>query len=328
MDAVFVNNGNQIDYTPGSAVAAGDVIVMGAICFVAKNPIAANALGSLATRGIFRVTKAAPLEITAGDALYWNASSKHLTKTSTDVYFGVAVADAASADTTVLVMLRSMEEVVGEQLGLADLSDVHTATATLGNILQGDGTDFESVSLTRAVMVQEALQPFPIPVTDARVWDAPGTPIPAATAANDDLAIVDNTFLSAPPTIEAGDLKNAGATTRKCRFRVPVPDNYQAGETLTLRVNAGMKTTVASVSATVDAQVTESGDATTDICETSAQSINSLVAANKDFTLTPTNVARGDVLDIVLSVAVNDSGTGTAVIAKINSVTLLADCQG
>ncbi len=327
MDAVFVSEGMSRDYTPGGTVSAGDVIVLGNVCYVAKLDIAAGVLGALATRGIFDVTKATPLEISDGDALYWNASSKHLTKTTTDVYFGVAVADAGESDTIVRALLRSMEEVVGEQLGLANLSDVHTATATNGNILQADGTDFESVSLTRAVMVQEALQPVPIPLTDAKIWDAPSTPL-TDTPAADDLGVVDNTFLSAAPTIETGDLKNAGATTRKCRFRVPVPDNYQAGETLTLRVNAGMKTTVASVSATVDAQVTESGDATTDICATNAQSINSLNAADKDFSLTPTNVARGDVLDIVLSIAVNDSGTGTAVIGKINSVSLLADCQG
>ncbi len=327
MDALFVSEGLSRDYTPSGAVDAGDVVVIGDVCYVAKLDIAANALGALATRGVFDVTKTTPLAISDGEAVYWNASGSYLTKTTTDKYFGVAVADAGSSATTVRVLLRSMEEVVAEQLGLANLSDVHTATATAGNILRADGVDFESVSLTRAVMVQEAVQPFPIPLTDAKVWDAPSTVL-TATPGNDDLGVIDNTFLSAGPTIETGDLKNAGATTRKCRFRVPVPDNYQAGETLTLRINGGMKTTVASVSATVDAQVTESGDATTDICATAAASINSITAANKDFTLTPTNVARGDILDIVISVAVNDSGTGTAVIGQINSVTLLADTQG
>lgn len=160
------------------------------------------------------------------------------------------------------------------------------------------------------------------------MWDAPSTVAVAATAANDDLAVVYNTFLTAGPTIESGDLKNAGATTRKVGFEFTVPVEYVAGETMTLRINAGMKTTVASVSATVDAQVARRAAPTVDICATNAASINSLTAADKDFTLTPTNLVPGDILDVVLSVAVNDSGTGTAVIGQINTIKVLADIQG
>jgi len=328
MEATFLHDGRTIDYTPSSDVAAGEVVVLGKVCMAAVRPIPANTTGSLAATGVFEFDKESGLAISFGDALYWDAAAKKATKTATgNVYLGVCAADAGASDEKVRGMLRSLQEAVSGQLGLADLADVASATPTAGNILVGDGTDFQSVANDRAHMVQEDLRPYPIPLTDAKVWDAPSTPL-GATPANDDLGVIDNTFLTGAPTIETGDLKNAGATTRKCRFRVPVPANYVAGETLTLRVNAGMKTTVASASATVDAQVAESGDPTTDICATNAQSINSLDAADKDFTLTPTNVAPGDVLDVVLSVAVNDSGTGTAVIGKINSVSLLADTKG
>lgn len=182
-------------------------------------------------------------------------------------------------------------------------------------------------AIARTALTQDDLQPYPVVLESAKVWDALQSNIPV-TPASDDLGIIDNTFLTGRPTIETGDLKNAGATTRKTRFAVPVPPEYVAGETLTLRINAGMKTTVASVSATVDAEVARRAAPTVDICATAATTINSLTAANKDFTLTPTNVVPGDVLDIVLSVAVNDSGTGTAVIGQINSVTLLADIKG
>ncbi|MFQ3588264.1 MAG: capsid cement protein, partial [Fimbriimonadaceae bacterium] len=40
--AVFVHDGECIDYTPGAAVAAGDVVVQGDLIGVAKQPIAAN----------------------------------------------------------------------------------------------------------------------------------------------------------------------------------------------------------------------------------------------------------------------------------------------
>ena len=44
--ATFVQAGDQIDYTPGAAVAAGDVVVQGDLVGVAKQPIAANAPGA------------------------------------------------------------------------------------------------------------------------------------------------------------------------------------------------------------------------------------------------------------------------------------------
>ena len=72
--ATFVHDGNAIDYTPGSAVAAGDVIAIGSNTIaIAKTPIAASALGAAATRGIFdgaKVTGAVNL----GDAIYWDST--------------------------------------------------------------------------------------------------------------------------------------------------------------------------------------------------------------------------------------------------------------
>jgi predicted RecA/RadA family phage recombinase len=46
--AIYVERGETIDYTPGSAVAAGAVVVQGDFVGVAKTPIAANTPGALA----------------------------------------------------------------------------------------------------------------------------------------------------------------------------------------------------------------------------------------------------------------------------------------
>lgn len=230
--------------------------------------------------------------ISAGATVYAAANGK--VAASGTVIVGVAL-DAATADNDIIEVLPAPAPVLG--------------------------------AIARTALVEDALQPYAIPVDRFRVWDAPATVIPA-TPANDDLGLIYNTFLTLPPTIETGDLKNAGATTRKTAFQVEIPPEYVAGQALTLRINAGMKTTVASVSATVDAQVARVADPTVDVCATAAQDINNLAAANKDFTITPTNVVPGDLLDVVISVAVNDSGTGTAVIGKINKVELLADIKG
>jgi len=182
-------------------------------------------------------------------------------------------------------------------------------------------------SIARASLTQDDLALFPIKVKDLFVWDTPGSAPVIATAANDDLAVVYNTHLTLPPTIETGDVKTL-TNHRDIGFQFVVPPEYVDGETINLRVNAGAKTTVAGTSLLLDAVVARQADPTVDICATAAQSINNLVAANKDFVLTPTNVVRGDVLDVVLSIAYVDAATGTAVIGKINKITMLLDIKG
>jgi len=112
--AKYVAKAASIDHTPSSAVAAGDVVVQGQIVAIAKTPIAANALGALATRGVFDVVKAAGA-ITAGARLYWDADGDPVggtagtgaatTTATSNQYFGAAIAAAASDDETVRMML-------------------------------------------------------------------------------------------------------------------------------------------------------------------------------------------------------------------------------
>lgn len=150
------------------------------------------------------------------------------------------------------------------------------------------------------------------------------TPAPSA----DDLRVTTGTFGSAPTYISSGDLKNAGSTTRYARTFLRLPADYVAGQALTLRAVAGMVTTIASVAATVDFEVWRVDlDGTlgaADLCATNALSINNLTAANKDFTITPTTLGPGDLLDVRMAVTVNDSGTGTAVIGAVWGVELQA----
>lgn len=170
---------------------------------------------------------------------------------------------------------------------------------------------------------------YPLPLLDSRVWDAPMSLLPT-TSANDDLGVTIGTWGTSAPTIRTSDLKAAGATTRYSRHQFVLPPEYVAGESVVLRINAGMNTTVADTSATVDAVVYENTGSTisADLCATAAQSINSLTAANEDFTITATSLSPGDVLDIRIAVAVNDAATGTAVIAVINSIELILSVRG
>jgi hypothetical protein len=263
---------------------------------------------------------------------------------------GVTAHAAFAADEPVTVILRTAQGTVEIEAheafataGAACYAAANGRIATAGTVLvgvvcataSGAGAVVEVVQATTAVLgstartalTQQDLQPYPISPTTLRVWDAPSTVAPA-TGGNDDLGVYNNTFLTGAPTVETGDVKAGGAISRKIRFQFPVPVEYVAGETITLRLNAGMKTTVADTSATIDAEVVRAAVPNTDICATAAQSINNLVAADKDFTITPTNVVPGDILDCVITIATNDAATAGAVIGKLNSIAVLMDVKG
>ena len=71
--AVFVQTGKSIDYTPSSAVTAGDVVVQGKLVGIAKIDIEADILGALSTEGVFDVPKDSSNVTAVGTALYWDA---------------------------------------------------------------------------------------------------------------------------------------------------------------------------------------------------------------------------------------------------------------
>jgi len=186
-----------------------------------------------------------------------------------------------------------------------------------------------TLDLPRSKLVQETLEAHPVPLTDMRVWDAVGTVLPAA-AANDDMGLITGTFGTDVPTLQSIDFKTT-SPDEKCRFFFVLPVEYDDAQTITLRLAAGMITTVSDGTATVDAQCYKSdraGAVGADICATAAQSINSLVKANVDFTITPTGLAPGDLLDIRLVFGGSDTATGAAVICEISQVEMLLDVRG
>jgi len=108
--ATFVHDGNTVNYTPGAAVAAGDVVVQGELVGVAKTAIAANALGALAVTGVFDFPKATGggSAISAGTKLYWDVAeqvAKADDESGANKLIGKAVKAAADADATVRVRL-------------------------------------------------------------------------------------------------------------------------------------------------------------------------------------------------------------------------------
>lgn len=165
---------------------------------------------------------------------------------------------------------------------------------------------------------------YKLPITSAKVWDALQTTLPG-TAADDDMAIVTGTPGTDAPSLQGVDF---GGTTadEKCAFEFVLPHSYRAGAAVTVRLNAGVLTTISDGTATVDVSVyKDAGDGSvgSDLCATALQSINSLTMANKDFTITPTGFAAGDRLIIVVSLAASDTGNLGVMIQEIQNAAVL-----
>lgn len=293
--------------------------------FVAGAPLAAyrrvrlNVLGQLAYAGAAD-TDAIGVTVSpaaaGGEVAVWCRSKPGTVQLTAAGAFAAGAAVFAAADGTVDA---AGPVLVGEALqgstGAGDLVEVMlSTTAILG-------------AVARAGLAQEDLRAYPIPVSALRVWDAPSTVLPAVAAA-DDLGVSAGVFGASNPVVSTGDQKAKNAVALKARFMFAVPPEYVAGQTITLRVNAGMKTTVSDKTATLDAEVVRQAAPALDICATAAKDINNLVAADCDFVITPDNVVPGDVLDVVLTVAVNDAATATDVIGVINDIRVLADIKG
>jgi predicted RecA/RadA family phage recombinase len=114
MQATYVQDGCSVDYTPGSAVSAGAVVVTNGHVRVAKRDIAAAALGALATVGLFDFAKDSS-NISDGNALYWNATGDPVggtagtgaatTTSGGNTFLGFAEAAAGVSATTVRARL-------------------------------------------------------------------------------------------------------------------------------------------------------------------------------------------------------------------------------
>lgn len=108
--ATFIHDGNAIDHTPGSDVAAGDVVVQGELVGVAKLDMVANTLGALAVKGVFDFPKATGVgtAIGAGAKVYWDAAAQQATTTEAagvNKFLGKVVAAVSDDDALVRVRL-------------------------------------------------------------------------------------------------------------------------------------------------------------------------------------------------------------------------------
>lgn len=210
--------------------------------------------------------------------------------------------------------------------------DLTMGTITLPGGVVADAQVANGAEIRRAALALDALKPYGVPLTAFRVWDDISDPLPNA-AANDDLGLVNGTFGTDAPQIQAGDIGAAGSSTRRARVLVPIPAEYADAETLQIQASAGMVTAICDNSCTLDFEAYELNldgglvGGPTDLVATAAQDMNSLTFAELVYNLTVTNLVAGDVLDVRMSIAYNDAATAVA-IPSVADVRLLADVRG
>ena len=184
--------------------------------------------------------------------------------------------------------------------------------------------------VNRSNLITENTAAYELPLQDFRVHDAMQTNLPAV-GATDDLGLASGTYGTGLPYLKTQDLNAAGAVTEYARTMFTLPPEYLSGGTITLRMAAGMLTSVASVSGTVDAQAFLSARTTvvsgSDLVTTAATSANSLTFAEISFTLTPTGRVAGDVLDIRIA-WIGNSATASSHFGAIAHVEMLLQVKG
>ena len=111
-EALYVNPGVSVDYTPTNAVTAGEVRQLpDGRAGYAPNAIEAADKGALTVEGIVEVEKTGTMVMLKGSRVFWDASANkaHLLQlnNTTDFYFGIVQETALSAATTVKVAINA-----------------------------------------------------------------------------------------------------------------------------------------------------------------------------------------------------------------------------
>ncbi len=135
--------GDYVDYTPASAVTAGDVIVLNGYVGVAENDIAANAKDALAICGIRKVPKTTAAWV-VGLPVHWNptgdpdggdSGTGAANQLGVGTYMGFATAAAASGDDYGYVALN--EPTAGNLLAVNAVTAAGSAIGDAAQLSQG-----------------------------------------------------------------------------------------------------------------------------------------------------------------------------------------------
>lgn len=186
---LYQDEGESIDYTPGSAVYGGDIVVVGTIPMLVLTDIAASAKGSVKATGVWKVPKKTGA-VVIGDAIYWDADGDPVTGTAgtgaasttgTDGYkIGDAVLASASGDDFVYVRANPAPMTLGrggtEAANIKGIYYSGTIAVAVPSITDPDiaKVDVDVSAMTFAPAVGDAVIAIPLAAlpTNARLQGA------------------------------------------------------------------------------------------------------------------------------------------------------------
>lgn len=170
-----------------------------------------------------------------------------------------------------------------------------------------------------------------LPLENLRIFDSSSNAVLPNSAAADDLGLIVGTLATDGHSIQSSDAK-ATTVTQKAAFTFTLPAEYEAAGEISLVAHAGMLTTVSDDTATIDFSVYHKAEAdlahSADLNTTGALTINSLTLAAKTFVITPTSRVNGDEFGVLMTIAITDGGTGTAVLGLISKLHVLIQVRG
>lgn len=106
----YLGVGDTVDLpAPTGGVISGVAYLIGALLAVANVTAAQGTVVAFSRKGMFTLPKATGQTWTAGALLYWDNTAKNFTTTaSTNTRAGIALADAATGDTSGKVLLAGI----------------------------------------------------------------------------------------------------------------------------------------------------------------------------------------------------------------------------
>jgi hypothetical protein len=292
-------------------------------------------------------------ELPLPDFRIWDDFANKLT--DTDTKSGLVVAqlryDASIADTVFFIANRDYRvagitgrvEVQGSGGACtAVVKKAASATAIAsGTALHSSTFNLVGTAATNQVLtVSTTATDLAIASGNAIGFDLTGTPTSAVGTISvylipispDDLAITSGAFATGLPYIHSGDVHGQGSVTKYARTTFTLPPEYVSAAALQFRLASGMLTTVADTSATILCECYKTARNTlktgSQLVSTSASSINSLSFVEKTFDVSATGLVAGDVLDIRVTMTINDAGGSTVVDGAIAHAEALLTIKG
>lgn len=135
------------NYTPASAIAAGEVVVIGNAAFVAHDAIAANTPGTLyAGGGIYRLT--AGEAIATGMKVYWNNTTNKVVETANgNIVLGVVCPGSSAAADGDAIDVIHLQDTAGSTPAAVVAALTDSTGGTANDTLTDVGASFSQSAL-------------------------------------------------------------------------------------------------------------------------------------------------------------------------------------